>query len=188
MVNAKELTVTASATNNAAKHVASALVGGDHTVTNHEHSALDMVGANTNGNIVFRILAVGLPCDFAHLTQNVAVGIYLKHIVYALQHASQSFKTHTGINVLLRQLGVVALSIAAELGEYVVPNFHIAVAITAGLAVGRATAVFNTAVKVNFGARAARTCAVFPEVVCLICLVPRLCVWLPMLNWLPVLH
>ena len=52
-----------------------------------------------------------------------------------------------------------------ELGENVVPNFHITVALTTGFAIGRTTTVLLTTVKVNFTARTARTCAMLPEIV-----------------------
>ena len=63
------------------------------------------------------------------------------------------------------EFGVAALAVGVELGEYVVPDFHEAVAVTAGLAVRRAASVLQTAVEVDFGAGAAGTGTVFPEVV-----------------------
>ena len=166
-VDAKELTVTASATENAAQNVAATLVGGDNAVGDHKGSGTDVVGNNTNGNIGVLIDAVFLACDSTNVVKHLANGVNLKHVVNALHYASETLKTHAGIDVLLCELGVGAIPHVVELSEYVVPNFHKAVAVTTGLAIGRATAILNAAVKIDFGARAARTCAVLPEVISL---------------------
>ena len=57
------------------------------------------------------------------------------------------------------------MAIVIELGEYVIPDFHVAVAVTANGTSRFSTAVFFTAVVVNFRTWSARACAVFPEVV-----------------------
>ena len=59
------------------------------------------------------------------------------------------------------------MTVVVKLGEYVVPDFHEAVAIAAGTAVRITAAVLDTAVKVDFGAGTARTGTVLPEVVSL---------------------
>ena len=63
------------------------------------------------------------------------------------------------------KLGVSAVAHVIELREYVVPDFHVSVAVAAGLTVGFAAAVLFTAVEVNLGAGSARSGAVFPKVV-----------------------
>ena len=65
------------------------------------------------------------------------------------------------------KLGIGAVPHIVELGENVVPDFHIAVAVAARLAVGTAAAVLFAAVKINLTAGSAGTCAVLPEVVLL---------------------
>ena len=65
------------------------------------------------------------------------------------------------------QLGVVAVSVVVELREDVVPDFHVTVTVTSGTAVGASAAILDTTVKIDFGAGAARTGAMLPEVVCL---------------------
>ena len=47
------------------------------------------------------------------------------------QTHGQTLQTHAGVDVLLGQLGVVALAVVVELGEDVVPDLHIAVAVAA---------------------------------------------------------
>ena len=126
-----------------------------------------MVGDNADGNVILFVVAVLLAGDSADLADNLLNGVNLEHIVNALHYASKTLKTHTGVDVLLCELGVVAVTVVVELGEYVVPDLHIAVAFAAGLAVGRATAVLFAAVEVDLGARTAGTRAVLPEVVSL---------------------
>ena len=149
VVDAQELAVAAGATDDTTQDVAATLVGGDHAVCDHEHSRLDVVGAHADGDIVGGIGAVLLACNGADLVQNGAVGVYEEHVVHALHNAGETLKTHTRIDILLGELGVVALSVVVELGEHVVPDLHVAVAITAGLTVGRAAAVLQTAVEVD---------------------------------------
>ena len=52
-----------------------------------------------------------------------------------------------------------------ELGKYVIPYFHITVAVTSYGTARFTTAVFFSTVIVNLRTRTARTCAVLPEVV-----------------------
>ena len=165
VVNAEKLTVTASAANDTAKHVAASLVGGDHAVRDHKHGATNMVRNDTDRNVVLGIGSVGLAGNAANGINHLADRIDLKHIVHALHDAGETLKTHTRIDVLLYKLGIVAVSVVVKLRENVVPDLHVTIALTAGLAVRRATAVLFTAVKVDLRAGTAGTCAVFPEVV-----------------------
>ena len=59
----------------------------------------------------------------------------------------------------------MAFAVAVVLGEYQIPDLHIAVAVAADAAGGFAAAVFGAAVKVDLGAGAAGAGAVFPEVI-----------------------
>ena len=96
---------------------------------------------------------------------NVLNSVNFKKIVNTLHNNSQSFKTHTGINVRVRQTVIVTVLVLVKLRKYKVPNFHKSVTFTANTAVRLTAAVFFAAVKIYFGTRAARTCTVFPEVV-----------------------
>jgi hypothetical protein len=126
-----------------------------------------VVGDNADGDVIVLIVAVLFAGDLANLADDLLNGVDLEHIVNALHYASKTLKTHTGVNVLLRELGVVALTVVVELGEYVVPDLHKAVAVATGLTVGRAAAIFDSAVEIDFGARTAGTRAVLPEVISL---------------------
>ena len=126
-----------------------------------------MVGNDTDGYIVLCVLTVGLARNGADGVEYLSDGVHLKEVVHALHNAGKTLKTHTGIDILLHELGVIAVAVIVELREDVVPDLHKAVTVTAGLAVGRAAAVFDSAVKVDLRAGAAGTLTVLPEVVSL---------------------
>ena len=157
MGNTKELTVTASTAKDSTKNVAASLVGGDNAVGDHKRCASYVVGNYADGDIVVLIVAVALACDLANGIEKSANGINLKEVTNALHYAGKSFKTHTCIDILLCKLGVVALTVVIELGEYVVPDLHKSIAIASGLTIGRAAAPLKSAVEVDLGARTART-------------------------------
>ena len=54
-VDAEQSSVTGSATDQTAKYIASSLIGGHDTVGDHEGSGTDMVGNQTDRNILLRI-------------------------------------------------------------------------------------------------------------------------------------
>ncbi len=157
----------AGAADYAAQHVPPAFVRGDDAVAYHEHCTFYVVGDDADRDIAVFIGAVCFARDLADLVEDLSDAVDLEHVVDALDHAGQPLKPHAGVNVLLPEFGIVALPVVVELREYVVPDFHVTVAVAAGLAVGAAAAVFFTAVKVNLGAGAAGTLTVLPEVVVL---------------------
>ena len=93
--------------------------------------------------------------------------IHIKQRAYALAYNRQTLQTHTGVNILLNQLRVIALTIVIELGEHIVPHFHETVAIAAGTAPGLAAAKFLATVIMDLGTRTAGAGTVLPEVVLL---------------------
>ena len=74
-----------------------------------------MIRADADRNIGSRIVPVGAVGDRANLVQNGAVGVHKEHIVHALHHAGKALQPHAGINVFLRQLGIIAVSVVIEL-------------------------------------------------------------------------
>ena len=105
--------------------------------------------------------------DLGDLVRDVAHGINVEQGADALYYARQTLEAHAGIDVLLLQLGVVAVAVVVELGEYVVPDLHVAVAVAADGAARLAAAELGAAVVVDLRARTARTGAMLPEVVLL---------------------
>ncbi len=92
-------------------------------------------------------------------------GVHVEEGVHVLTHHGQTLQAHAGVDVLLLELGVMALTVVVELGKDHVPDFHIAVAVAAHGAAGLAAAVLLAPVIVDLGAGAARAGAVLPEVV-----------------------
>ena len=124
-----------------------------------------MVGCNAQGNVLLCVGFIFNAGDIADMLHDIFYGINLKEVVNPLHYAGKTLKTHTGVDIFLFKLGIIAVAVVVKLGKYVVPNFHKTVAVAARLAIRRAAAVFFAAVKVNFGARTAGTGAVFPEVI-----------------------
>ena len=114
-VDAQQLAVAAGAADDAAQDIAAPLIGRNHPIGDHEHSGFDMIRADADRNIGSRIVPVGAVGDSANLVQNGAVGVHKEHIVHALHHAGKSLQPHAGINVFLRQLGIIAVSVVVEL-------------------------------------------------------------------------
>ena len=112
-------------------------------------------------------LAVVSTGQLADLMSDVHNGIDIKEGVNSLADDCQTLKTHAGVDILLLELGIVTLAVIIKLGEDVVPDFHVTVAVTADGAAGLAAAVLRAAVIVYLRAGAAGTCSVLPEVVLL---------------------
>ena len=157
--------MAASSSHKAAENVASAFVRGHNAVCDKESGSARVVCDDTQGNVCFFVFLVVYACFFAYSGDDIAHGVYLKHIVYALHYASEALKAHTRVYILCGKLCIVAVAVIIELGENVIPDLHISVAIAAGAAVGAAAAVFFAAVEVYFGAGAAGAGAMLPEVV-----------------------
>ena len=136
---------------NSAQDIAPAFIGGHNAVGNHEGSGTDMVGHDTHGNVGIVIFAVFLACHLADLVAQGADGIYVKNGINVLYRNRQTLQAHTGIDILLDQLRVVAVAVVIELGEYDVPYFHVSVAVAAYCTAGLAAAIFLAAVKIDLG-------------------------------------
>ena len=165
MVDAQEFAMTGSPTQQTAQNVASAFIAGQYTVGNHKGGCPDMVGNNPEGYVHLHALTIGSTGQLRHLVGDVHDGVHIEQRVYILADNCQTLQAHAGVDVLLSQLGVVAVAVVVELGEHVVPHFHVPVAVAANGAAFLAAAVLFAPVIVDFRARAAGAGAVFPEVV-----------------------
>ena len=123
-----------------------------------------MVSDNTERNVLLVVLLVSAVCKSAYLVHQGTVCIYIEKGCHILADNSQSLESHTCIDVLLDQIGVISVSVIVELGEYDIPYFHETVSL-ATHNVLRACTILLSAVIVDLRARAARTCAMLPEVV-----------------------
>ena len=106
-----------------------------------------------------------VPARAAYLVQQCTDGIYIENGIHILNNNSQTLQTHTCIDILLDQFRIIAVSVIIELSKYVVPDFHITVAVAAYGTSGLAAAILLSAVIVDLRAGAAGACAMLPEVV-----------------------
>ena len=124
-----------------------------------------MVRDQTDGYVFRIILLIFYICKFTHFVAKCLQSIYIKNRINILNNNGQTFQPHTSIDVLLLQLAIIAFSVVLKLGKYIVPYFHVTVALTSDGASRFAAAVFFTAVIVNLRTRTARACTMLPEVV-----------------------
>ena len=162
VVDAQQLAVAGGPAEEPAEHVAPALVGGEHAVADHEHGGADVVGDHPEGHVLGGGLAVVGVGDLGHLVGDVHDGVHVEEGGHVLAHAGQPLQAHAGVDVLLLQLGVVALPVVVKLGEHDVPHLDIAVAVAAHGAARLAAAPLGAPVVVDLGAGAAGAGAVMP--------------------------
>ena len=124
-----------------------------------------MVGDDAQRDVLLLALAVVRAGQLGDLMRDVHHGVHIEQRAHVLAHAGQPLEAHACVDVLLLQLGVVVVAVVVKLREDHVPDLDISVAVAADRAAGLAAAVLRTAIIVNFGARAARTGAMLPEVV-----------------------
>ncbi len=116
------------------------------------------------GFVAFSVVGVG---DFRDLVGDVHHRVHVEERAHVLAHTGQPFQPHAGVDVFVFHLLIVSFAVVDELGEDVVPNLDIAVAVAAHGAGGLAAAVLLAPVVVDLGAGAAGARAVLPEVVLL---------------------
>ena len=148
-----------------AQHVTASFIGRTNTVGNQHYRATNVVSNYAQRNITLLAFTIVRTNNLANLISNANHGINIKQAINILYNNSQTLQTHTGIDILLYQFGIVTLSIIIELGENVVPDLHKTVTVAAYSTIRLAATVFLATVVVNLGTRAARTGTVLPEVV-----------------------
>ena len=107
--------MTCSTAKQTAKNVASALVRRHDTIGDHKCYGTDVIGDDTNGNILLFILMINSMCNLTNMVGQCAKCIYIKNRIYVLNSNCQSLKTHTCINVFLDQICVMTMSIVIKL-------------------------------------------------------------------------
>ena len=167
LVDAQQLAMAGRPAQQAAQNVAPALVGGEHAVADHKGGRADVVGDDPQGDVLLPGLPVVGPGDLRHLVGDVHDGVHIEEGVHVLAHHRQALQAHAGVDVLLLELGVVALAVVVKLGEYHVPDLDISVALAAHRTARLAAAVLLPPVVIDFRTGAAGAGAVLPEVVLL---------------------
>ena len=164
-VDSKKSAVTGGSSEKAFKNVSAAFVCRHNAVADDEGGGTDMVGDYAERNVFNGVIVIFNAGNFADFFHDVLNGVNLEKVINALHYACKSFKAHTGIDVRVFHAFIVAFAVGIELGENKVPDFDETVAITSNGAVGASAAMFNAAVKINFGAGSAGTGTDFPEVI-----------------------
>ena len=165
LVYIKQFAVACGSAHQATQDIAAALIGGKNTVADHKDGRTDMIGNDTERNVGLMIFSVVGTRDFTDLVGDVHHGVNIEERAHILADAGKTLKAHAGVDVLLLQLGVVVVAVIVKLGEDVVPDFDVTVAVAADGACGLAASKFLTAVIVDFRAGTAGACAVFPEII-----------------------
>ncbi|MNF43853.1 hypothetical protein D3C84_249540 [compost metagenome] len=150
-LGAQLVAMTAGAADDAAQHIAAALVGRGHAISDQEAAGADVVGHHLER----RRAVVGAADGRSGCGQQVLEQVDLVVGVHVLQHRADPLQTHTGVHARRRQRVQHAVRGAVELHEHVVPDLDVAVAILFRAA-GRAAPDVLAVVEENLGARAAR--------------------------------
>ena len=119
-----------------------------------------MVGDNAQANVVFLVGTVGDACKFCSAVKNGTNLIDFIEVLNTLLEESNTFKAHTGIDVLVGQfaqdfeLGLTGSFSTQVLHEHEVPDFDVAIFICYWATLD---AVRRATIEVNFRTRACRT-------------------------------
>ena len=138
------------AAHDAALHIASPFIAGQHAVADQKCGGANVVG-NHLERIVLHIGAAGFPGgSFDKLVKDINLVV----AVHVLQDGSQALQAHAGIHAGRRQFVQAAIGLHIELHEHMVPDFDKAVAVFLRTA-GRTTRNVRAMVVKDLGTRAA---------------------------------
>ena len=126
-----------------------------------------MVGDDAERHVGLVGLFIVCAGDLGDLVRDVHDGVDIEQGRDVLAHAGKALEAHAGVDILLLELGIIAVAVVIELGEDDVPDLDIAVTVAADGAAGLAAAVLLATVVIDLGAWAARAGAMLPEVVLL---------------------
>ena len=124
-----------------------------------------MIRDQTDGYIFIIILLIFTACKFAYLVTQGAHRIHIKDGVHILYNRRQTLQSHTGVNVFLSQFCIIVITVIIKLSKYVVPDFHITVAVAANGTIRLFAAVLLSPVIIYLRAWTAWACAVLPEII-----------------------
>ena len=87
--------------------------------------------------------------NLTHMIPDRLNGIHIEDRVHTLHQSCQSFQSHTRIDILMLQCLVAAIVLTVELRKYIIPEFHVAIAIAAYCAARLTAAIFLAAIVVK---------------------------------------
>ena len=108
-----------------------------------------MIRNNTKRNVALFIGMVFNAGNLGNVLHYILNCVNLKEIVNVLCDTSESFKTHSGINIRMSKRRVVVVSVVLKLSKNKVPELNISVALTAYLTVGLAATMLGSSVVIN---------------------------------------
>ena len=124
-----------------------------------------MVSDDLERDVLLRIFAINDTGYFRGVFDDGKEQIRLEVRLLILQHGSQSLKTASRINILVLKRIVLTVFRAVKLRKDEIPDFEVAITITADSTVWAAAAALFTKVDVDFRIRTARAGPNLPEIV-----------------------
>ena len=147
-----------AAPDDAAQHVAAALVARQDAVPDQHHRAAHVVRDDPQGHVGAVVAAIALLGEFGRPVEDLPGGVDLVEVVDALQDGRHPLEPHAGVDVLRRQQALdVEVVLGPDLAQLVLHEDQVPDLEEAVLVGGRAAvaAVFGAAVVVDLRARAA---------------------------------
>jgi hypothetical protein len=137
----------------AAQHVAPALVGGQHPVSQQERHGPAVVGQDPQRHVGLGVGAVAAAGGRLGHGQDAAQDVGFEHRVFALEEGQDALQTGAGVDIALGQVAERPVLRPVVLHEHQVPELDVAFLAAAGRAAGRAEV--GTPVVVQLRARPA---------------------------------
>ena len=116
-----------------------------------------MVSDHTDRHISIVVFSIFFSGKFAYMIAERFKRIHIKNRIHILNNRCQTLQPHSRINVFLLELAVISVSVIVKLGEHIIPDFHIPVAVTSHSTVRFAASVFFSPVVIYLRTRTART-------------------------------
>ena len=164
-LDAEHAAVADGAAQDAAQHVAAALVRRQDAVHDHDGHGARVISDDLQRDVRLLVLAVLDARDLGRVLDDRVEQIRLEVRLLVLHDGREALEAAARIDVLMGEILVGAVFLAVVLRKDEVPDLEVAVAVAADSAGRRAAAALFTEVDVDLGVRAARARADLPEVV-----------------------
>ena len=164
-LDAEHAAVADGAAQDAAQHVAAALVRRQDAVHDHDGHGARVISDDLQRDVRLLVLAVLDARDLGRVLDDRVEQIRLEVRLLVLHDGREALEAAARIDVLMGEILVGAVFLAVVLREDEVPDLEVAVAVAADSAGRRAAAALFTEVDVDLGVWTARTRADLPEVV-----------------------
>jgi hypothetical protein len=167
-VDPQNLSMPHRSSHNPAKDIAPALIGGKNPIVDQKRSGPAVIGDDPEGNVRFRIPAIGDLADRFHLFKDGLEEIGLIIAPDVLKDRCDSFQTHSRIDTGFFDRMKGSSRIPIELHKDKIPEFQKPVALTSHLTIGTTTTDTFPLIDHEFRAGAAGPCLSHgPEVILL---------------------